>query len=201
MQQTIPWRCDRTSRCKGSQGTCGCRWSMPCVPRQSGTRLSTCRPAWRRNAACRWCPPPTPHTHCSSCTASKSWAEEGRVINSVQSLGFKPRREKKNTSEWPPAFTYLDSLQVFPSPAVEYGRCAVLTPVDDVLVVSSKAHDVFVETEALYQRLSSCRRQPKVSVTPSISATHSVAQLCTSNAWGRTGNAVADLGARLSCAN
>lgn len=68
------------------------------------------------------------------------------------------------TSEGPHACAYLDSLQVFPGPAVVHGRRAVLTSVDDVLVISSKTHDVFVETETLYQRLSSCRRQPDVSI-------------------------------------
>lgn len=95
MYQTIPWRCDRTNRCKGSRGTCGCRWSMPCVPRQSGTWLSTCRPAWRRSAACRWCPPPTPRSRCSSCTASKSWAGNGGVVCLVGHAGIRRLKQKQ----------------------------------------------------------------------------------------------------------
>lgn len=73
----LPWQCDQMNRCKGFQGTCGCRWSRLCVPHQTGTEVSVSLPAWRRSVPCRCWPQPTPHSRCSSWTVSRSSAGNG----------------------------------------------------------------------------------------------------------------------------
>lgn len=119
----------------------------------------------------------SPHLTVTVAHAQQVRAELGnaRVVTSITQV----QTQTEKNQECPRVCTDLDSPQVFPGPAVVYGSCAVLTPVDDVLVIGSKAHDVFMEAEALYQGLSSCGRQQKASITRSVSATQSFAQLNT----------------------
>lgn len=160
----LPWQCDQMNRCKGFQGTCGCRWSRLCVPHQTGTKVSVSRPAWRRSVPCQCWLQPTPHNHCSSWTASRSSAGNGRIIDLFDHNGRQRFRQGFMTL-WPHVCIYPNSLQVSAGPAVVHSHRAVVTPRDDVPVIGSEAHhNVSMITETLYKWLSSCRQQKNMTL-------------------------------------